>query len=74
MDNEKDNGMVKMKICFVGILSHTFIKRDYEILKKQFDVGVIEPPNKKKEWFHLSCFAKKKSMQTDIVFEWLADW
>ena len=35
----------RMKICFVGSLSHTFVKRDYEILKKYFDVDVVKLPN-----------------------------
>lgn len=40
----------KMKICFIGNLLTTFIKRDYEVLKKNFDVSVVEPPKKRSGW------------------------
>jgi len=63
-----------MKICFIGNLLTTLVKRDYETLSKHFDVDVIEPPKKKKEWLHHISLAKKKFRQTDIVFDWLAGW
>jgi len=34
----------KIKICFVSSLSLAFAKRDYNILKKHFDIDGIEPP------------------------------
>jgi len=66
--------MVKnIKICFVGNLAATFIRRDYEILNKHFDVDVIEPPKKKKEWTKYPSLIKNK-VKCDIVFGWFAGW
>ncbi len=39
-----------LKICFIGNLSHAFIRRDYDILKKYFDIDIIEPPRTKRGW------------------------
>ena len=50
-----------MKICFFGSLSSTFIKNDYEILKKHFEIDLVQPPNKKKEWIKYPSLVKKKS-------------
>ena len=58
----------RMKICFVGSLSHTFVKRDYEILKKYFDVDVIEPPKRKFEWIKYPSLVKKKIKTSDQIF------
>lgn len=38
--------MIIIKIFFVGSLSYTFAKRDFEILKKRLNVDVIEPIKK----------------------------
>ncbi len=63
-----------MKICFVGNLSTTFIKRDYEILNKHFDVDVIEPPKKKSGWFKYLFTVKNKIKKCDVAFGWFAGW
>lgn len=63
-----------MKICFVGSLSHTFVKRDYEILKKHFDVDVVEPPKTKFGWIKYISFIKRKVKNSDITFCWFAGW
>ena len=63
-----------MKICFVGTLSSTFIKNDYEILKKHFDVDVIEPPKKKTGWITYVFILAKKVKQSNLTFCWFAGW
>jgi len=66
--------MVKnIKICFIGNLSTTFIKRDYEILNKHFDVEVIESP-KKSGWLKYPSLVKNKVKNCDVVFGWFAGW
>jgi len=63
-----------MKICFVGNLSSTFIKRDYEILKKHFEIELIQPPNNKKAWIKYPSIVKDKVKKCDVVFGWFAGW
>ena len=63
-----------MKICFVGNLSSTFVKRDYEILKKHFDIEIVEPPKAKTEWLKYPSLVKKKIKESDAVFGWFAGW
>jgi len=63
-----------MKICFIGNLSTTFVRRDYEILSKHFDVDVIEPPKKKSKWAKYPFIVKKKVKNCDVVFGWFAGW
>jgi len=63
-----------MKICFVGSLSHAFVKRDYEILKKHFDVDVVKLPKTKLEWIKYPSLVKKKIKESDVVFGWFAGW
>ena len=63
-----------MKICFVGNLSSTFIKRDYEILKKHFEIDLIQPPNNKKAWIKYPSIVKDKVKKCDVVFGWFAGW
>jgi glycosyltransferase involved in cell wall biosynthesis len=63
-----------MKVCFIGDLSTTFIRRDYEILQKYSDVDLIEPPRKKSEWLLYPLFLRKKVKQCDIIFCWFAGW
>ena len=70
----KDGFNDEMKICFAGNLSSSFIQKDYEILKKHFDVDVIQPPKKKEGWFKYPFTVAKKVKQTDIVFGWFAGW
>ncbi|GAG00940.1 unnamed protein product, partial [marine sediment metagenome] len=63
-----------MKICFVGSLSSTFIKKDYEILKNRFNVDVVEPPKKKSKWLKYVFVLAKKVKQSDLTFSWFAGW
>jgi len=63
-----------MKICFVGNLSSTFVKRDYEILKKHFEIDLTQPPNKKKDWLKYPFIVKNKVKNCDAVFGWSAGW
>jgi len=66
--------MARMKICFVGTLSSAFIKNDYEILKKLFDVDAIEPPKKKTGWFKYVFSLAKKVKRSNLTFCWFAGW
>lgn len=61
-------------ICFSGNSSVAFIKRDYEILKKFFEVIIIEPPKTKLEWTRYPSIVKKIVKKSDIVFGWFAGW
>ncbi len=62
------------KICFIGNLSSTFVKRDHEILKKYFDVDVVQLPKTKKDWLTYPLLIKRKVKQADVVFGWFAGW
>jgi len=64
----------KLKLCFIGDLSSTFIKRDYEILKKHFTVDVIEPPKKKSGWLKYTFTIAEKVRQSNLTFSWFAGW
>ena len=60
----------KTAICFVGNLSYSFVKRDYETLSEKFHVNLIKPPKAKTAWLkYLIYLAKntKKSLQTDTT-------
>jgi len=64
-----------MKICLIGDLSVSFIKKDYEILKKHFDIEILQLPNKKfpsLEWIKFIFNLTKKSKRCDIAFSWFA--
>ena len=63
-----------MRICFVGNVSHSFVKKDYEILKQYFDVDLITPPKKKSEWFKYKIELSKKIKHSDLTFSWFAGW
>ncbi len=65
---------MSVKICFIGQTSQSFIKRDYEILSKSFDVEVIEPPRDKGEWLKYPGRVKKLVKKSDVVFGWFAGW
>ncbi len=64
----------KIKISFVGNISSSFIRHDYEMLKDYFDVGIIQLPVKKIGWlkyiFNLFIMIKK----SDLTFSWFAGW
>jgi len=63
-----------IRICFIGNLSSTFIKRDYEILKKHFEIDLIQPPNNKKVWIKYPSIVKNKVKKCDVVLGWFAGW
>jgi len=63
-----------MKICFVRNLSLVFVKRDYEILKKHFDVELIKIPKTKIEWLKYPFTIANQVKQIDAVFCWFAGW
>lgn len=64
----------KIKISFVGNISSSFIRHDYEMLKDYFDVSVIQPPARKIGWpkyiLNLAIMTKK----CDLTFSWFAGW
>lgn len=66
--------MARIKICFVGTLSSAFIKNDYEILKKHFDVDAIEPPKKKTGWLKYVFSLSEKVRRSNLTFCWFAGW
>jgi len=64
-----------MKVCFAGNLSSTFVKKDYEILKKHFRVDALKVPHKKFpsiEWLKFLIEVVKKAKRCDIAFSWFA--
>jgi len=66
-----------MKICFAGNLKLTFVKRDYELLKKHFQVDVLKVPHKKLpsiEWFKFLLQLVRKVKKCDVIFGWFAGW
>ncbi len=67
----------RIKICFIGGLSQTFIRKDYEILKKHFDVDFIESPKIKSGlliWVKYIFNTQQKVKNCDITFSWFAGW
>ena len=64
----------EIKIAFFGKLSQRFIKGDYEMLKKHFEVRVLEPPESKVEWLGYIKKVKKSVKESDVVFGWFAGW
>jgi len=63
-----------MKICFIGSVSSTFVKRDYEILQKNFNVTVIEPPSTKQGWIKYPHKIKTVIGKSDVSLGWFAGW
>lgn len=64
----------KIRICFVGSLSYTFVKRDYETLKQYFDVDIIKPPKTKLGWLKYLFILTKNVKQCNLTFSWFAGW
>ena len=64
----------KIKISFIGNISSSFIRHDYEMLNDYFDVSVIRPPARKIGWpkyiLNLAVMTKK----CDLTFSWFAGW
>ena len=61
-----------VNICFVGRLSFRFVKKDYEILRKYYDIDLIDPPSKKTEWPKYIHSVKTKVKNCDLTFSWFA--
>jgi len=64
----------EIKILFVGDISKSFTKRDYDILAKYYDVKVISIPKKLSEWPGFVIKIKKLVKKHDITFSWFAGW
>ena len=65
----------RIKICFVGDLSSSFVKRDYEILQKHFDVAIAQPPKGKNlSWLKYILTLARDVFQSDLSFCWFAGW
>jgi len=67
--------MKKIKICFNGNSSTTFVKRDLEILKKEFNVDFIEKPKIKSGllvWLKYSIDVLKKVKNCQVTYSWFA--
>ena len=63
-----------IKIAFVGDISSSFIKHDYDTLKEYFDVDIFPPPQKKIDWIKYVFILAKKVKQYDLTFSWFAGW
>jgi glycosyltransferase involved in cell wall biosynthesis len=63
-----------LKICFIGNISIPFQRDDYQILKKHYNVELIQPPKKKIDWLKYPLMIKKKVKKSDIIFCWFAGW
>jgi len=64
----------KIKIALVGNISSSFVRCDYEILKKYFNVSVVQEPHKKLEWLKHFFLVAKETKKCDLTFSWLAWW
>ena len=67
----------KTKICFVGSLTSSFIRNDYKILLKHFDVELVQPPRVKSgffTWIKFILQLQYKVKKSDITFSWFAGW
>ncbi|MCX6666447.1 MAG: glycosyltransferase family 4 protein [Euryarchaeota archaeon] len=62
----------RIKIAFVGDVSSSFVKNDYEILSEFFDVDVVCPPKKKSGWLKFIFMLARKTKQSDVTFSWFA--
>ncbi|MEF8849073.1 MAG: hypothetical protein V5A68_08090, partial [Candidatus Thermoplasmatota archaeon] len=58
------------RICFVGKLSRVFIERDYNILKKYFDVNLVEPEVGLTGLLKTFISVGKNVKNSDLVFCW----
>lgn len=66
--------MKRKTICFVGNLSSSFVKQDYDILSKDFRVIPFQPPTKKIDWLRYLFKMRKVVKNSDVVFCWFAGW
>lgn len=72
---QKARAKGKVRICFVGDLSLSFVKRDYEILEKHFGVDVVQPPKKRDlSWLKYILTLAGNIFQSDLSFCWFAGW
>lgn len=60
------------KLCFVGNLSQSFVKNDYDILSKNFNVEVVDFPRGKIGWFGYLSKVKNVVKSSDLIFCWFA--
>lgn len=63
-----------MNINLVGNLSHKFVKRDYEILQRNFNVNMIEPPSTRDGWIKYPRKIKSFIRKSDLSLGWFAGW
>ena len=62
-----------IKICFIGNQSLHFVKKDIEILQKNFEIIVIDPSNFKLNPVKYLFTINKTIKKCDISFSWFAD-
>jgi len=62
------------RILFVGNTRSAFVKRDFEILSRNYDVTLLEPPNNVKDWMKYAISTKNEVKMHDLVFGWFAGW
>ena len=63
----------QIKICFIGKYSTSFIKKDCDILKKHFDVHIIDTADYKWKFFKGIRVIFTEVKNCDITFSWFAD-
>jgi len=72
---QKDKTEDKIRICFVGDLSLSFVKKDHELLEKHFAVDVVQPPKKRNlSWLKYILALAGNIFQSDLSFCWFAGW
>ena len=64
----------KINITFIGNISATFVRRDYELLKKHFNITFVQDPQKKREWLKLLLILMRETKKCDITISWLVWW
>ena len=69
-----DKMVKKIKISFIGDISSSFIKYDYEILKRFFDIDIIQPPKNKLGWLKYIFKLGRNVKQSNLTFSWFAGW
>ena len=62
----------QIKICFIGKYSTSFIKKDCDILKKHFDVHIIDTADYKWKFFKGIRVIFTEVKNCDITFSWFA--
>lgn len=62
-----------IKICFIDKLSTCFIKKDYKILKKHFEVHIIDVEKYKWKILRYIITLSRMMKKCDLIFSWFAD-